>query len=246
MLHSHVRKKRLFTGATSGVSQCGTTTCALCVCGWVVKWGQYCSALTCGPVYAAVLSILSVSAWLTGVRLVIAIQAAVGEMFGESERWRQWRRGMARESVISLRLFSFMTRILNPVLSISISRWLTKELLSYRQIHIVTVFMPACVCVCLWTFMDECRSWRIKNNGMPSLCEISISSHPRSYDETLQYVHKTPNNCPCCLSAAFTPLHLLQPDHQNADCFPKTWFHKWKNSICFPTASHMAAIACSY
>lgn len=149
MLHSHVRKKRLFTGATSGVSQCGTTTCALCVCGWVVKWGQYCSALTCGPVYAAVLSILSVSAWLTGVRLVIAIQAAVGEMFGESERWRQWRRGMARESVISLRLFSFMTRILNPVLSISISRWLTKELLSYRQIHIVTVFMPACVCVCV-------------------------------------------------------------------------------------------------
>lgn len=149
MLHSHVRKNRLFTGATSGVSQCGSTTCALCVCGWVVKWGQYYSALTCGPVYAAVLSILSVSAWLTGVRLVIAIQAAVGEMFGESERWRQWRRGMARESVISLRLFSFMTRILNPVLSISISRWLTKELLSYRQIHIVTVFMPACVCVCV-------------------------------------------------------------------------------------------------
>lgn len=42
--------------------------------------------------------------------------------------------------------FQLLTRILNPVLSISISRWLTKELLSRRQVRIQT----AGVSVSLW------------------------------------------------------------------------------------------------
>lgn len=84
--------------------------CTCCVCGWVLKWVQSCAAVACGAVYAAVLSVLSMSVWLTGVRLVMASQAAVGEMCGDRERWRWWwwrRSGTARESVISFRLFCF-------------------------------------------------------------------------------------------------------------------------------------------
>lgn len=41
------------------------------------KWVHCCAAVTCGAVYAAVLSIPPGSVWLTGVRLVMASQAAV-------------------------------------------------------------------------------------------------------------------------------------------------------------------------
>lgn len=40
------------------------------------------------------------------------------------------------------------------------------------------------------------------------------------------------------VSAGWLDASLLwKPDY-----FPTTWFHKWKNSICFPAASHMAII----
>ena len=68
----------------------------LCVCGWAAKWVQCCPALTWGAVSAAVLSVLSLSGWLTGVRVVMAARAAVCAMCRDRAGWRWWRRGSER------------------------------------------------------------------------------------------------------------------------------------------------------
>ncbi len=117
----------------------------VCVCGWAVKSVQSCAAVACGAVYAAVLSILSVSVWLTGVRLVMASQAAVGEMCRDRERWRWWRRGTARESVISFRLFCFWHASSPPYcLSASADDWQRNCSATDRSTS------KLCVCVSLY------------------------------------------------------------------------------------------------
>lgn len=123
MLHKHGWKTMFYMGHISSVTvQQHYRTC--CVCGWVVKSVQCCAAVACGAVYAAVLSILSVSVWLTGVGLVMASQPAVGEMRGDRERCRWRRRGTARESVISFRLFCFWHASAPPYcLSASADDW---------------------------------------------------------------------------------------------------------------------------
>lgn len=173
MLHSHVRKNRLFhRGHIRSVTVWQHYLCTVCVCGWVVKWGQYCSALTCGPVYAAVLSILSVSAWLTGVRLVIAIQAAVGEMFGDSERWRQWRRGMARESVTQA--FLFYDTHPQPRIVYQYQQMTDKGTAQLQtDTHRDCVYACACVCVCVFEL-----SWM--NAGVDALKTMACPHFARS------------------------------------------------------------------
>lgn len=208
----------------------------VCVCVCAVKWVQCCGAVACGAVYAAVLSVLSVSVWLTGVRLVMASQGCCGwDVPGQGEM--EERDG---ERICHfIQAFPYMTRILTPVLSISISRWLAKELLRCRRVHIKTVFVRFGT-VCTWMAYTSVNTW---NDAVPPLCKISISSQWWSDVAVLAIntvqLSLLPLHCPL----AFILTHWLGSGHQNADCFPKTWFHKWKNSICFPTASHMAAIA---
>lgn len=96
------------------------------------------------------------------------------------ERWKRWRRGPARVCHSS-QAFLFLTRILTPVLSITISRWLTKELLSYRQVHTKTVG----VSVSLYCTVLERLTLVLQYKIMP--CHrFARSAFPRSHDRMLQ------------------------------------------------------------
>lgn len=222
----------------------------VCVCERerVSKGVQCCAALTCGAVYAAVLSILSVCVWLTAGFSWLP-RADVGEMCeGQGEVEAVEKRDDQRVCHF-IQAVLILTRILTPVLSISISRWLTKELLCYRQVCIRTV------CVCVWFYSiylsSSCKcKYSVSHKLMPSqLCKISISSqwwsdfHFRLCRVSAQYNTVSRSLLPLDRTLPFTLTYWLDSGHQNADCFPKTWFHKWKNSICFPTASHMVVIA---
>ena len=164
----------------------------------LLKWVQCCAAVACGAVYAAVLSVLSVSVWLTGVRLVTASQAAVGEMCGDRERWRRQRWGTARESVISFRLFSFWHASSPPYcLSASADDWQRNCSATDRP----TSRLRACLCTAsIWMAYASVNTWE---NAMPPLCEISISSQWWSDVAVLAY------NGACCLLTALCPLHSL-------------------------------------
>lgn len=162
------------SGPISSVSTMQQHPCACCVCGWVLKWVQCSAAVACGAVYAAVLSILSVSVWLTGVRLVIASQAAVGEMCGDRERWRRWRSGPARESVISFRLFCFWHASSPPYcLSASADDWQRNCSATDRS----TSRLCVCVSVCTVYAWMAYTSFNTYDNAMSMLCKISRSSH---------------------------------------------------------------------
>lgn len=153
--------------------------------------------------------------WLTGVKVVVASHAAVCD----GGCWVQKIERDGKSVCHFIQALLFLTRILTPVLSISISRWLTKDLLSLRQI-----LVGEWVCV----FALRALTWV---NGTATVC---ADQHILTWPGLAALACST--KWLCLLPS---PLHW---DHQNAVCFPKTWFHKWKNSICFPAASHMAVI----
>lgn len=192
---------------------------------WVAKWVQCCAAVACGAVYAAV---LSVSVWLTGVRLVIASQAAVGEMEAVEDRDGE---SLSFHSGISLSDTHPHPRIVDQ----------HQQMTEKGTAQLQTCPHQDCVCVfvlyvCMWLAYASVNTW---DNAKLLFYEISIFSQWWS-DVAVLY-----NPVQLSLLTALCPLltDWLNSGHQNADCFPKTWFHKWKSSICFPTASHMSAIA---
>lgn len=159
---------------TSAVSPCSSTTVAA-----VGMSGKAsCSAVTCGPVSAAVLSILSENVWVAGLGLVIASQAAVGELLGDRVRWRQWRRGMVRESVISFRLFSLWHASASPYcLSVSADDWQRNSSATDKHIRIV--------CVCVYSMYSHGWMQVLTHKTMP--CPyFARSAYPHSYDQALQ------------------------------------------------------------
>lgn len=158
--------------------------CTCCVCGWVLKWVQSCAAVACGAVYAAVLSVLSMSCMTDRCQACHGVPGCCG--------WDVWGQGEMEVVVVVeeewdgervchfIQAFLFLTRILTPVLSISISRWLTKELLSYRQVHIKT----QCVCLYVLEWLAQVLTHKI----MP--CHrFATSAYPHSDDQTLQCYH---------------------------------------------------------
>lgn len=207
--------------------QCPQRRCACCVRVWMSRLVLFCSNMWS---YAATLSVPS-------ERMTDRCHAC--HSFPECCGWDVWGQGTIKvaeerdgEAVLSFHsgfsLSDIIFLILTPVLSISISRWLTKALLRHRRVHIRT--LSVCVCVCPLTH---------KNNVKPVL--LSACPHSdKTLMETLQ--HQQSAKTPDASSLPIALTHWLNSGYQNADCFPKIWFHKWKNSICFPTASHMAAI----
>lgn len=178
-------------------------------------------------VSAAVLSILSLSAWLTGVRLVINFSGCSGWWwtFGDSERWTIERNG--KRDCHFIKASPFMTHTLTPVLSVSQQELLT---LGQTLVHWLSGGIR--------TYMD--KNQRSNTYKSTSMLPISLNSVSSQFWWKLTVL--APNGCACCSLLPFALTHWLVLDHRNAARFPKAWFHKWKNSICFPAASHMSAI----
>lgn len=132
-------EKQCFTWVTSAVSPCSNNTVPA-VCVWMS--GKVSSVLCCSSMWSCVCCCPLHPVYECMTDRCQACHGFPGccgwDVRGQGEMEVAEERDGERVCHF-IQAFLFLTRILTPVLSISISRWLTKELLSYRQVHIKTV-----------------------------------------------------------------------------------------------------------